>query len=262
MAYLNGRDPESIQRTVYRLQGSRRREFREGLRPALSKAYSRAASVFADSASTADAQRAIQGQMAELGQVLREQYEKTGFQAANRIRKAVERRGKSRCFPGKGRIIHKQTEEEMNQLVQSWIAEHAANKITQIEDTTKMQIKRLLQRGVNENLSIPEVAKQLEDQGEEFSKYRSMMISRTETLASWNGGEIQAAKKLVPDMGKQWSSAHDSRTRDAHMDAHLQTVDMEAYFRVNGERLEHPGDPSGSAGNVINCRCVLAYVED
>ena len=30
-------------------------------------------------------------------------------------------------------------------------------------------------------------------------------------------------------------------------------------FSVGGEQLEYPGDPSGSAENVINCKCVIGY---
>jgi len=29
---------------------------------------------------------------------------------------------------------------------------------------------------------------------------------------------------------------------------------------VGGERLMYPGDPSGSAENVINCRCAVGHI--
>jgi len=32
-------------------------------------------------------------------------------------------------------------------------------------------------------------------------------------------------------------------------------VPLNENFNVDGEMLEYPGDPSGSAGNIINCRC-------
>mgnify|MGYP001804312122 CR=1 FL=1 len=31
-------------------------------------------------------------------------------------------------------------------------------------------------------------------------------------------------------------------------------------FDVQGEKLAYPGDPKGSAANVINCRCTVAVV--
>ncbi len=36
-------------------------------------------------------------------------------------------------------------------------------------------------------------------------------------------------------------------------------IAMEGKFIVQGERLDRPKDPMGSASNVINCRCVHVY---
>lgn len=53
---------------------------------------------------------------------------------------------------------------------------------------------------------------------------------------------------------KQWDAALDARTRSSHA-----RVDGE--IRENNEKfsngLLYPGDPSGSAAEVINCRCAL-----
>jgi len=35
---------------------------------------------------------------------------------------------------------------------------------------------------------------------------------------------------------------------------------MDQPFIVDGESLDYPGDPSGSAANVINCRCGVSYL--
>jgi len=34
---------------------------------------------------------------------------------------------------------------------------------------------------------------------------------------------------------------------------------MEEPFDVDGEDLQYPGDPAGSAGNTINCLCSMTY---
>ena len=31
---------------------------------------------------------------------------------------------------------------------------------------------------------------------------------------------------------------------------------MDEPFEVDGEQLMYPGDPAGSAGNIINCQCI------
>jgi len=35
---------------------------------------------------------------------------------------------------------------------------------------------------------------------------------------------------------------------------------MDEPFIIGGESLDYPGDPSGSAANVINCRCSVGYL--
>ena len=54
-------------------------------------------------------------------------------------------------------------------------------------------------------------------------------------------------------------SMHDSKVRDDHAEADGQEVGMDEAFDVGGEQLMYPGDPAGSAGNTINCRCTVIY---
>jgi hypothetical protein len=39
-----------------------------------------------------------------------------------------------------------------------------------------------------------------------------------------------------------------------------QKQDLEKPFFVGGENILYPGDGKASAGNVINCRCTIAFV--
>ena len=62
---------------------------------------------------------------------------------------------------------------------------------------------------------------------------------------------------------KEWVTALDDKVRDGsssefdHTAAHGEAVELKAAFEATGESLEFPGDPGGSAGNIINCRCAL-----
>jgi hypothetical protein len=58
---------------------------------------------------------------------------------------------------------------------------------------------------------------------------------------------------------KEWVAILDRRTREAHVRADGQRVPVNEPFQVGGELLQFPRDPRGSAGNVINCRCVAVY---
>ena len=58
---------------------------------------------------------------------------------------------------------------------------------------------------------------------------------------------------------KQWITVVDSRTREAHVSAHLQVRDFANDFSVGGEGLDAPR-LGGTAGNVINCRCSVVPI--
>ena len=83
---------------------------------------------------------------------------------------------------------------------------------------------------------------------------RAERIARTETTGAFNAGADQAYAEEGAAV-KMWLCAPDARTRDAHLAANGTCVSTDDSFDVDGEFLSFPGDPSGSAGNVINCRC-------
>ena len=56
-------------------------------------------------------------------------------------------------------------------------------------------------------------------------------------------------------VAKEWNVTADGRERVAHAEADGQIVPADGTFLVDGERLEHPGDPNGSIENIANCRC-------
>ena len=61
-----------------------------------------------------------------------------------------------------------------------------------------------------------------------------------------------AAKAKGADIVKQWDATLDGRTRDSHRRVDGEIRELDEKFS-NG--LMFPGDPSGSAAEVINCRC-------
>lgn len=65
---------------------------------------------------------------------------------------------------------------------------------------------------------------------------------------------------LVALMVKRWVTVGDSKVRAAHQEANGQTVNILMPFMVGGEMLRYPGDPMGSAKNICNCRCSVAYI--
>lgn len=102
------------------------------------------------------------------------------------------------------------------------------------------------------------VARQLSD---------SVRIATTVTTQSENKGIYDVGLKAVKNgkkIYKVWRSLHDEKTRPAHAQASGQKVLLNEPFIVGGEKLMYPGDYSlgASPGNTINCRCVIALIEE
>lgn len=88
-------------------------------------------------------------------------------------------------------------------------------------------------------------------------KNNAMRITRTEAhriQCKAASDAQQKAKSRGADVVKQWDSTLDGRTRDSHRKIDGEIRETDEKFS-NG--LEYPGDPSGAAGEVINCRCAL-----
>lgn len=62
---------------------------------------------------------------------------------------------------------------------------------------------------------------------------------------------------IALELIKTWMSILDKVTREAHLDAHGQEVDVHEPYTVGGEKLMQPLDTSlgASLGNIVNCRC-------
>ena len=97
---------------------------------------------------------------------------------------------------------------------------------------------------------------------------RTEMGRTFSTANRLRGDEIAAGS---PGLQHYWRSAHDLRTRSAHVLADQRyapggtpgPISYQQPFMVGGEKMRYPHDPLGSAANTINCRCVeLQYHPD
>jgi len=144
--------------------------------------------------------------------------------------------------------------------VQQWIARHAAESITTIQATNLDDVKLIIARGMSENLSSVQIAKEIRKFYDDQSAYKAMRVARTETATAAGYGQHEAARQSGVAKYKFWISSRDERTRDEHLamdsDSHFQGVPLDEPY-PNG--MMYPGDPSGGPGNVINCRCVESY---
>jgi len=152
--------------------------------------------------------------------------------------------------------------QDFEELAIDYILKKGADLSVQLTDTTRKDVQNIIAEGIKDNLSSKEIAKFIKEKAG-ISRSRAELISRTEVHSSANWASIESTQSISDELNiefeKVWNTTEDERTRSSHRMADGQKVDMNESFLVNDEKLMYPGDSSGSASNVINCRCFLTY---
>lgn len=167
----------------------------------------------------------------------------------------------------------KKSSDYFDDYMRRYVEERTGEKIKSITTTTRTRAiaiaKKVVAQGLEQGLSIDDIAAMLKQHYYNDALYRSVRIARTEVIAASNAGSIQGALSTGLAIKKVWLATKTGHTRESHMLMDRKAVDMQDYFDVpiisnsgiveGSEKLMHPGDPKGSAGNVINCRCTVVY---
>lgn len=156
-----------------------------------------------------------------------------------------------------------------------FVERYGAVKVTRIFQTTRDQLLRLIQQGQHEGLAVDAIASSLRSAVPELSRLRAHTIARTETHSANRFAQQQTARESRRALNKTWVTVADTRTRDFGEGDGV--IDQYSHRAMNGVRipldqpyyvptrygtrepLMFPGDPNGSAGNIINCRCAETY---
>lgn len=162
------------------------------------------------------------------------------------------------------------TEFEANLI--KWLFDNAIYRVSEVRRTFLEYIRKEIGVMVSNNLTISEISTEITKKVNQrnFYRWQSLRIARTETTAAANYSALQSGRIAGVPLDKVWISAIDSRTRRPpksefnHLIMNGVKVDQDDDFDVpfNGgfQKMAFPGDPRGSAGNVINCRCTVALV--
>jgi len=164
------------------------------------------------------------------------------------------------------RFAFTKQEVEFERLVRAWMNSVGGNRITSISENTRRKIRKIVLDGQIEGLGQERIGRNIRKQmSEPFTRYRSAMIARTETHNAANYANYSSAKNVGLPMKKRWVSTADDRTRSHHANMNGVEVDIDEPFLVTYKgvvyKMQHAGDPNGGAGNLINCRCVILYIE-
>jgi F like protein len=97
----------------------------------------------------------------------------------------------------------------------------------------------------------------------DVTRARAEALARTEVISASNGGAVARVDAMGADAPpyRQWMATNDTRTRPTHRQADGQVVPRGTPFDVGGHSLGYPGDPDGPAGEVINCRCTVLFLD-
>lgn len=145
--------------------------------------------------------------------------------------------------------------------------ERARNRLVGIGDELWFNARRGIAEGLSEGESIPKIAARVRE-AVDVASPRAQTIARTESHGARNAvnhmtvRRVDAAFRVSGAIRRRWQAANDERTRETHRRADGQVVELNEPFRVGRASLEFPGDPSGPADEVINCRCTSITLID
>lgn len=140
---------------------------------------------------------------------------------------------------------------------------NAARRVTQIDETTRAELNRLIARAVEERKTWRETAALIEERYADMAgpplfpsrthRRRAQMIAAFETRDAYEAGGMAQAERCAAagmDVEKRWVFLRDGRTRDAHREnGAAGWVALEHVYDDGAERPPSDG----------NCRCVLMY---
>lgn len=156
----------------------------------------------------------------------------------------------------------KDFETRLEEYLAQFFLQITAGKVTQVSETTRRDIRRTIQRGVEQELGVRAIASQLQRVGRGINRNRALVIARTEVNTASNAATQFSAEALGIQYKRRWVAASDERTRSTHALADGQLRGENEAFDVGGVKLMRPGDPNGPAKEVVNCRCSIALITE
>lgn len=155
-------------------------------------------------------------------------------------------------------VILPMDQEAMVRAVQidSKISQGLYERLGEDVSMLKKKITAQVSRGISTGMTFEQVALQL-------AAYTNIGFNNAVRITRTEGHRIQVqsgmdacykAKEKGADVVKQWDSSMDRRTRPSHQKVDGEIRELDEPFS-NG--LMYPGDSSGGASEVVNCRCAL-----
>lgn len=203
---------------------------------------------------------------AQLERTLEAGYTRTSQVFSEMVYDIIEKGEKSWNGASVAGVRRKSVRDEYWRVLRAWIIEQVAEQVILVDRTTKNSIKRVIDAGFAKGKGLNEVAKDLFNIKDLTSYYRAHRIARTETHTTAVFSTRESINSTGMETESQWSTSIDERTRSIgrgdefdHIAADGERIKKGEKYVRTGEPLDHPGDPKGSAANIIDCRCVELF---
>jgi hypothetical protein len=152
--------------------------------------------------------------------------------------------------------------------MRAYSAERSLQKVKEILTTEEEAINKVIddviQRGVDEGLSIPKIRGIMKDalEGDELAtieNWQAERIARTEVGSAMETGSFDSAMENGEGLKKEW--LHSGIYNKGYRESHVQFMEMGPqdmdYEYAPG--LKFACDPEADPGETINCRCATLY---
>lgn len=148
-----------------------------------------------------------------------------------------------------------------NQRAENWITRSGAKLITNVNETSRFQIKRIVRNGVNAGDSYDEIAAAITKRYKEFAigkpqlhvQSRAHLVALTETGNAYEAGSREAAlqaNEVGLTMEKKWSTTGDNKVSEGCL-----VNEDESWILINTPHASGHQSPLRFPG----CRCAELY---
>ena len=148
-----------------------------------------------------------------------------------------------------------------DEVLQKYIDDNGEKFVRSVNETTLNQLNKTYEKGMENDLNLTEIKKELTDIYGDTIRNRTENIVRTETqrIANWSTDKAYKESGVVE--AKEWFTAEDERTCEDCAELHEKIVSVEDTFYDKGDELESgvviDYDDVGYPPLHPGCRCTL-----
>ena len=124
----------------------------------------------------------------------------------------------------------------------------------------KKKLNNAVTQGIIQGEKLDEIAKRVSTGLSGSNQNLMKTFATTAMTGAQNSGRnisYKNAQKLGINLKKEWLATLDLRTRTSHRELDGQKADIDEPFKVDGEEIRFPGDPTAKAYLIYNCRCTM-----